>query len=41
MPAGAPLAERVVRAAFDLESAVRRRRPVRDGSAPYPEPVVI
>ncbi len=41
MPAGAPLAERLVRAASHLETAVRSRRPVRNGSAPYPEPVVI
>lgn len=41
MPAGAPLAERVVRAASDLENAVRRRRPPRNGSPHYPEPTVI
>lgn len=41
MPAGAPLAERVVKAASDLEAAVRRRRPPRNGSPHYPEPTVI
>jgi hypothetical protein len=41
MPAGAPLAGRVVQAAADLEAAVRRRRPPRNGSPQYPEPTVI
>ena len=41
MPAGAPLAERVVKAASDLETAVRQRRPPRSGSPHYPEPTVI
>lgn len=41
MPPGAPLAARVVKAASDLEAAVRSRRPPRNGSPRYPEPTVI
>ncbi len=41
MPPGAPLAARVVKAAADLEAAVRRRRPPRTCSPSYPEPTVI
>lgn len=41
MPAGAPLAERVVKAASDLEAAVRRRRRPGNGSPHYPEPTVV